>query len=55
MLIPEEVATRTLDALGKGPRVVPGLINRITAQFMTRLLPRRMAIRLIARNTRHIT
>lgn len=55
MLSPDEAAHRTLDALGKGPRLVPGLINRLSAQLMSRLLPRRTVIRLIARNTRHIT
>lgn len=55
MLSPDEAASRTLDALGKGPRLVPGLINRLSAQLLTRLLPRRTAIRLIGRNTKHIT
>ena len=55
MLSPDEAASRTLDALGRGPRLVPGLVNRIAAQVMGRLLPRRTAIRLIARNTKHIT
>lgn len=55
MLSPEEAARQTLDALGAGPRLVPGWVNRMAAQLMTRLLPRRMAIRLIAQGTRHLT
>lgn len=55
MLSPEEAARRTLDALGKGPRLVPGLINRMAAQLVGRILPRRMAIRLITRSTKHLT
>lgn len=51
MLSPEEAARQTLDALGRGPRIVPGLINRLSAQFMGRLLTRKAAIRLIAKNT----
>ena len=51
MLAPDDVARRTLDALGKGPRVVPGLVNRLVAVLLTRLLPRKAAIRLMARNT----
>ncbi len=51
MLHPDEVARRTLDALGKGPRFVPGLVNRLVAVLLTRLLPRRAAIRLMAGNT----
>ena len=54
MLPPEEAARQTLDALGRGPRLVPGRINRIAAQLMTRLLPRRLAIRLIAQGTKHL-
>ncbi|WP_420633631.1 SDR family NAD(P)-dependent oxidoreductase [Candidatus Palauibacter sp.] len=55
MLSPEDAARQALDALGKGPRLVPGRINRLAAQLMGRLLPRRAAIRLIARNTKHLT
>ena len=51
MLDPDAVARRTLDALGTGPRVVPGLVNRLVAVLLTRLLPRKTAIRLMARNT----
>lgn len=55
MLAPEEAARQTLDALGKGPRIVPGFINRISAQLMGRLLTRKAAIRLIDSNTRHMS
>ena len=55
MLSPDEAARRTLDALGTGPRLVPGLINRIAAQLVGRVLPRRAAIRLIARNTTRLS
>ena len=49
---PETVARQALDALAKGPRFVPGLLNRISAQLLTRLLPRRTAISLLANATR---
>ena len=52
---PEAVARQTLDALGKGPRVVPGAVNRIFASLFERLLPRRMAIRLMAANAKDLT
>ncbi len=55
MLAPEVVARRTLDALGRGPRVVPGLVNRLAAQVIQRLLPRRAAVRLMAANTRFLS
>ena len=48
ILAPEAVASKTLAALGKGPRVVPGLLNRIVAQVGGRLLSRKAAIRLMA-------
>lgn len=48
---PETVARITIDSLGRGPRVVPGLINRIAATVMGRCLPRALAVRLMARNT----
>ncbi len=49
ILSPEAVATTTLDALGKGPRVIPGALNRIGNQLITRLLPRKPLIRLIGK------
>ncbi len=55
MLAPEVVAGRTLDALGRGPRLVPGLVNRLAAQIIRRLLSRRAAVRLMAANTRFLS
>jgi len=54
MLSPDEAARRTLDGLGRGPRLVPGVVNRMTAVLTGRLLPRRWAVRLIGRNTKHV-
>ena len=51
MLSPEEVVRRTLDALGRGPRFVPGLTNRIVARVIGWLLPRKTAIEIMAKNT----
>ena len=51
MLSPEEVVRRTLDALGRGPRFVPGLTNRIVARMIGWLLPRKTAIGIMAKNT----
>lgn len=47
-LPPEAVARQTLDALGRGPVVVPGGLNRLASVLMGRLLPRRAAIRIMA-------
>ena len=54
-MTPDAVARETLDALGKGPRVVPGALNRFFAMLFDRLLPRRTAIRLMAENTKDLT
>ena len=55
MLAPEEAARQTLNRLARGPRVVPGRVNRVAAQVMGRVLTRRAAIRFIARDTKHLT
>lgn len=55
MLAPEEAARQTLDRLDRGPRVVPGVVNRVAAQLMGRVVSRRAAIRFIARDTKHLT
>ena len=52
---PDAVARETLDAIGKGPRVVPGALNRLFARLFERLLPRRTAIRLMAASTKDLT
>jgi short-subunit dehydrogenase len=50
-LDPEDVVERTLRALGHGPVVIPGFVNRAASVFMCRLLPRRAAIALMAGST----
>jgi uncharacterized protein len=47
-LAPEVVAAQALHALGRRPRMVPGALMRASSQLMTRLMPRRSAINLIA-------
>ena len=53
-MTPDAVARETLDALGKGPRVVPGVLNRIFARLFERLLPRSTAIELMAASTKDL-
>jgi hypothetical protein len=48
-LVPERVARATLDALGRGPRVIPGRTNRLGAFVFGRLLTRRAAVRAMAK------
>lgn len=48
----EPVAEQALAALGKRPTSVAGAANRFTAFTMNRLLPRRLAIERLGRNTR---
>lgn len=45
------VASQTLDALGQGPRVVPGLVNQLAHYLVGRWLPRTTAIKIMQRNT----
>jgi short-subunit dehydrogenase len=51
---PADVVRRALDSLGKRPSIVPGFVNRIGDVFMTRLLPRRAAIRFMGKTTRRL-
>jgi short-subunit dehydrogenase len=53
-LDPEFVAERTIRALGRGPIVIPGFTNRLAAWVMGRLLPRPMAIRIMAASTKNL-
>ena len=46
-----QVVEKTLRALSRGPVVMPGFVNRVATVFMTRLLPRRTAIAILARST----
>jgi short-subunit dehydrogenase len=50
-LAAEVVAEQTLNALGKGPIVVPGAVNKVSRFVLTRLLSRRAAIALMSKNT----
>jgi len=50
-LDPAVVAERTLAALGRGPRVVPGGVNKLASLLVGRWLPRRTAVSIIAKNT----
>jgi len=50
-LSPATVAEKTLQALGNGPVVVPGAVNKIGRFMMTRLLSRRGAIGIMSKNT----
>lgn len=51
---PEVVAATALKALGKRPRVVPGSIMKASSVFMSRVLPRRVAITVMGRASRDV-
>jgi hypothetical protein len=51
----DTVAERTLEALRRGPIVIPGIVNRLAAVLLGRLLPRRAAIRIMAGTTRRLS
>jgi short-subunit dehydrogenase len=50
-LAARDVAEKTLNALGKGPIVIPGGVNKIARFVLTRLLTRRAAIGIMSKNT----
>ena len=50
-LAPETVAEQTLNALGRGPIVIPGAVNKLGRFVLTRLLSRRAAIGIMSKNT----
>jgi hypothetical protein len=47
----KEVAEQTLNALGRGPIVIPGAVNKLARFALTRLLSRRAAIAIMSKNT----
>ncbi len=53
-LDPDQVAREALASLGRGPLMIPGRFNRFASQAMRRLLPRRLAIRIMGGQTRHL-
>ena len=46
-----EVAEQTLNALGRGPIIIPGVINKIGHFILTRLLSEKAAIDIMSKNT----
>jgi short-subunit dehydrogenase len=54
LMRPEAVAEAALDALGRGPTAVVGGLNRLAAFLFTRVLSRRLAIRVMGRATRRL-
>jgi uncharacterized protein len=52
---PDQVARAALRALGRRPRTVPGAFMRTSSALMSRLLPRRIAIGLMARASRDLS
>jgi short-subunit dehydrogenase len=54
LMAPEAVVVEALAALGRGPTVVAGRLNRVAAFLFSRILPRRLAIRIMERATRRL-
>jgi len=51
----EAVASNTINALGKGPITVPGLTNKMVRFLMGRILPRKLAISIMHKNTKNLS
>ncbi len=49
---PEAVAREALDYLGRGPLLITGWANRLASFFLRRVLPRKLAVRIMGQNTR---
>jgi hypothetical protein len=47
----KDVAEQTLNALGKGPIVIPGAMNKFARFLLMRILSRRAAIGIMSKNT----
>ncbi|MCL2185350.1 MAG: SDR family NAD(P)-dependent oxidoreductase [Treponema sp.] len=47
----KDVAEQTLNALGKGPIIIPGTVNKIARFLLTRLLTKKAAISIMSSNT----
>jgi uncharacterized protein len=46
---PDQVVHEALNALGKGPYVIPGRMNRVSSFVMRHLLPRKTAVKFMGR------
>jgi short-subunit dehydrogenase len=51
---PNQVVREALKALGKGPYVIPGRLNRISSFVMRHLLPRKAAVKFMGRILRRM-
>jgi uncharacterized protein len=49
------VAEQTLNALGTGPIIIPGAVNKLARFVLTRLLSRRAAIAIMSSNTKGLS
>jgi short-subunit dehydrogenase len=54
MMDPEPVVRQALNALGGGPSMVPGALNRFVAFVFARFLPRRVAVSIMGNATRRL-
>lgn len=53
-LDPAYVAERTLRGLGRGPRVVPGFVNKVASLVVGRWLPRSTAVSIMGSSTKDL-
>jgi len=51
---PDQVVREALNALGKGPYIIPGRMNRVASFVMRHLLPRKAAVRFMGRILREM-
>ena len=51
----DQVAEKTLKALGNTPTIIPGFTNKLARFFMGRLIPRKWAISIMKKNTESLS
>jgi short-subunit dehydrogenase len=49
---PPPVVRATLDALGRRPSLIPGMLNSVSAFFMGRVLPRKLSVQVMGKASR---
>ena len=54
LMEPEPVVEAALNALGRGPSIVPGVLNKVAAFLFGRLFPRRTSIEIMGRAAKRL-
>lgn len=50
-----DVAEASLEALGRGPTLVPGAVNKLASALLGRAMPRALSVSIMGKNTQELT